>query len=106
MKILCINATETKGFLPALLIGNDLNVNPVSTVAVTSTESQYEAPCSMLMANEHKTDDATTADTIDDKKPTESAVESEASSVDSDAISEKADEPVSATEGMDCDVNT
>ncbi len=105
MKILCINDTETKCFLPALLIGNDINVNSVSTVAVISTESQYGTPCNTLMANEHKTDDATTADIIDDEKPIEPAVESEASSVNSDAISENTDEPVAATEDMDSDVN-
>lgn len=106
MKILCINDTETKCFLPALLIGNDINQNSVSAVAVASTELQDESGYSKLMADEHKTNDTVTADTIDDEKPTESAVESEASSVDSDAISENADEPVSASAGMECDVIT
>lgn len=106
MKILCINDTETKCYLPALLIRNEINMNSVSTVAVASTKLQDESNCSKLVADEHKTDDAVTADTIDDEKSTESAIESEASSVDSDVISENTDEPVSASAGMECDVIT
>lgn len=106
MKILCINDTETKCYLPTLLIRNEINMNSVSTVAVASTKLQDESNCSKLVADEHKTDDAVTADTIDDEKSTESAIESEASSVDSDVISENTDEPVSASAGMECDVIT
>ena len=106
MKILCVNGTEEKCYLPALLISDAIDVLPSSAIAVDSTDLKEEARCSKLMANEHKGNAATTADTIDDEKSTESAVESENKNVGSNVASENMGETSSVADGTYCDDNT